>query len=132
MSFCSSQKSNFHLQFMRYLMLKGGRTSGKMACHNFKRKKSSKPDKWTNFSLLLLLRSSVKALARLLPSLAGVFSRSNPSLLAIHQNWFPQLPNRGIPAQKRAACTICKFSNSRREIVRLYQKWCASLYLRPR
>ena len=42
----------------------------------FEKQTSAKPDKWTNSSLRL--GSSVKALARLLPSLAGVFSRSNP------------------------------------------------------
>ena len=37
--------------------------------------------KWTKSSLLLLLRSSVKALANLLPSLAGVFSRTQPMII---------------------------------------------------
>ena len=66
------------------------------------------PNKWTKTFPFTLL--SIYALALLLPSLAEFSQAAAPWLLALHQNWFPQLTNPGIPAQKRAACT--KFANS--------------------
>ena len=101
-------------------MLKGVQTSGKMACHNFKSKRRPKipPDKWTKFSsslLLLLLRSTVKALAWLLPSLAGVFSRTQPMIIGNSPklvSWTPKSWNSRAETGSLHHLQILKFPHT--------------------